>query len=354
MSSKGWMTMAQVTPYGSKADLRFFASSLGSVQESLGDNLAHELGHLNDWRYPGLASPEEAIDMEAAVASSLLSDKRYYSAYVESIDNKDKDVKERMRRIEYWAEINEVYFTTLNPEEQLNAADLANVEENIRRKDPNFDHDAALEKRRAIFDGMAAPQFSERLNTFLAHLPAPKASDKYLLPGDLKELMQSHWLGYRFQDSPERQKEGRQELVKLAEKWQGNPDAVAYLRSLVADWSRLDRATRTVADGTFGIDTFLDEKGLEEVFPKNRAEKLDEATRAEIRRDFDDLMSHYSFTTGVRVTDGEYGKLVAAGGDLAYLMEYEPSKADLPLKKFKDMCYPDSLAGRRDAGLMPL
>lgn len=117
--------------------------------------LAHEVSHAGDWLRSSTLSEFERIALEKAVYDRVRSKDRYVSAYVEAIANEDKEVELQKKATEYWAEIGKAYF---DGEANLPDADFKLVDEHIKKIDPNFDRDKALQKRLAITRAMNAEQ----------------------------------------------------------------------------------------------------------------------------------------------------------------------------------------------------
>src|SRR5581483_9906052 len=57
----------------------------GLTRRAFYETLMHELGHPNDWESSASLTTDERIDMLSDIASRVLEDDRYRSAYVESI-----------------------------------------------------------------------------------------------------------------------------------------------------------------------------------------------------------------------------------------------------------------------------
>ncbi len=106
--------------------------------------LAHELGHANDWSGDNEMNREEKMDLLLHVGDRLDDEDRYYSSYVEAIQNDDEQRERYLKASEYWAEICEAYFSDPG---NMNYTDYALVEEHLKKQDPNFNRDRAMKLR---------------------------------------------------------------------------------------------------------------------------------------------------------------------------------------------------------------
>lgn len=102
--------------------------------------IAHELGHANDWISNSTLSYKERLSLLKSVISRLGQRDRFESSYVESIKLDDKKEENIRKATEYWAEICEAYFRSL----QFNKGpDFDLVEGIVRKTDPNYKKSAA-------------------------------------------------------------------------------------------------------------------------------------------------------------------------------------------------------------------
>ncbi|MDO8574274.1 MAG: hypothetical protein Q7R86_01465, partial [bacterium] len=83
-------------------------------------------------------------DLLLAVGDRLDDPDRYESWYVESIKNKDKQYEQYTKAIEYWAEICERYFYMPR---DMNIKDFRLVEGVVKKADPQFDVNRAIDER---------------------------------------------------------------------------------------------------------------------------------------------------------------------------------------------------------------
>ena len=109
--------------------------------------IAHELGHANDWEHDNEMSIEERMDMLLAVSERLQAEDRFYSHYVESIENENPQAELYLKAKEYWAMICEQYY---REPLMLSIEDALLVEEHIKKSDPDFDFLSARLARDSI------------------------------------------------------------------------------------------------------------------------------------------------------------------------------------------------------------
>lgn len=120
-----------------------------------GDVVLHEIAHANDWEGDPTFAPDERRRFRAEVVARLEAPDRFRSGYVERIDHQDERLETDRKAKEYWSEAFSAYLRA----EPMSEADEAIVQAVIRRKDPDFDRDAALEKRNAILLEMDNEEF---------------------------------------------------------------------------------------------------------------------------------------------------------------------------------------------------
>ncbi len=110
--------------------------------------VSHELGHANDWLARTDLSKNDRIELFYNVVKRVQSPDRFKSAYVESINNKDKYLELNLKTNEYWAEIIQVYFD--NPTEAatlLAPDDYRLIEQYLKIAAPHLDLKAAALER---------------------------------------------------------------------------------------------------------------------------------------------------------------------------------------------------------------
>lgn len=117
--------------------------------------LPHEIGHANDWSTDEEMSVGERMDLLLAIADRLVSDDRYQSAYVEEINNPDKQQEFYLKATEYWAEICAQYFDL---PEAMNIKDFALVDRVVRRGDPQYDVFACSDEQGSFVARIAFPK----------------------------------------------------------------------------------------------------------------------------------------------------------------------------------------------------
>lgn len=328
---EGGITLAEATMEADGKDvITFFASSIGDAKTNVSGNMFHELAHTLDWRHRWPLKPAEAEAMTTKVAKRLSEKDRFHSSYVEAINNPNKSIEREDKTVEYWAEISEAYFNLPDPEEVLPQEDLATVTEFVVRLDPHFEPAQAWEKRRAILDEMANENFSERLDTFLTHLPTAKEGGPNL--PDLKERLQRHWLDNRFPVAAERQQEGRRALHDFVKRWSGKADDRAAVILMLEEKHVLDTFVRGIGDGTYVDDTPVEVTELCSV-------EIADYADTEIHREFRELEGRFSLPTDLRLAPGEYAELMLndeVWPDPTYLisvMGYRPAETDKPLAR---------------------
>lgn len=109
---KNWILSAR-TAYRretQKTDLVFFRIPHKRTQSSFQSDFYHEAAHASDWQRSTQHSTDDSIRFAYAVLERIKSSERFYSPYVESIRNKDKQTETYIKTVEYWAEIAAQYF----------------------------------------------------------------------------------------------------------------------------------------------------------------------------------------------------------------------------------------------------
>lgn len=168
--------------------------------------LAHEGSHAGDWKRSGRLTKTERASLKVAVYDRVQSEDRYISAYVESISNEDKEEELNIKAEEYWAEIGGAYF---DGELNLPEADYKLVDEFVKKMDPNFDRDKALQARLEITSKMNKEQAYKRYKEIEAQFKtlSPLMRDRYQAWLDQHELNADKAIDKALQQ------QGRQELV---------------------------------------------------------------------------------------------------------------------------------------------
>ncbi len=137
--NKGILAWCKDTGYKSKAKIEFFRPvRWENPHYLLGNIMSHELAHANDWEFDNQLSAEARIYLLAKVAQRLESSDRYHSAYVESIQEKDKQYQYYKKCLEYWAEICGAYFSDPDRED-LPEQDRKLIEFHLSKTTPGFD-----------------------------------------------------------------------------------------------------------------------------------------------------------------------------------------------------------------------
>ena len=139
-----------------KSEIIFYSkANLSSLQE-VDEVLSHELGHAYQF---SLATNKEELDQK--IKQRLTEDDRYFSSYVETIVNKNKQIEEEAREREYWAEIVKQFFTDAS---ELNIKDFQIVASEIAKTDPSLNWAEAKER----LDDIILRAYQEQGKIFVA------------------------------------------------------------------------------------------------------------------------------------------------------------------------------------------
>lgn len=111
--------------------------------------MGHEIAHANDWEHNPELSPDERIELLAKVAARLISENRFHSGYVESIETSDTQTTFVRKCKEYFAEIAGAYF---NSPTTLHYKDFVIIHDLLRRTDPHFDIEYGKRTRVVAFN----------------------------------------------------------------------------------------------------------------------------------------------------------------------------------------------------------
>lgn len=110
--------------------------------------ISHESGHANDWVSCEGLTPQERADLVIKTSDRITDSDRFMSSYVEGLKNSDLQEDLYNKTTEYWGEICGEYLK--NGKKNLSPKDVGLVEFVIKKKDPSFDIEKALERRGEI------------------------------------------------------------------------------------------------------------------------------------------------------------------------------------------------------------
>jgi hypothetical protein len=115
----------------------YYQEATGDVDEveELRGALFHESGHANDWESDNGMSYDERIEMLWHVTGRLEVKDRFYSKYVENIQDANHPKENYRKAVEYWAEIVKAYFRHPG---NLDIEDFTLVDFYILKNDPHF------------------------------------------------------------------------------------------------------------------------------------------------------------------------------------------------------------------------
>ncbi len=167
--------------------------------------ISHESGHANDWETVEGLTPIERLDLLFEVSNRVYAPNRFQSAYVDLIKNDDKQIELYTKTKEYWAEICGEYLAF--GKKNLAPKDVELVEFLIKKKDPTFNIDSAIEKRIEVMQSEVykkpklAPEQAQELSELVNMEAVDKQYDSLfwaiILSGqdELDSVAQKH--GYR-------------------------------------------------------------------------------------------------------------------------------------------------------------
>lgn len=134
-------------------------SERGYSANEIFEVLAHELAHANDWESDNEMNQGEKMNLLLQVGDRLDDEDRYYSSYVESIENKDEQAGRYLKASEYWAEICAAY---LFDQSNMSYQDYKLVENHLKKQDPNFKAGQAVYDRFMILKSSYEPETNDR------------------------------------------------------------------------------------------------------------------------------------------------------------------------------------------------
>ncbi|HCM68176.1 MAG: hypothetical protein A2898_02675 [Candidatus Kerfeldbacteria bacterium RIFCSPLOWO2_01_FULL_48_11] len=145
--------------------------------DPLFENLAHELGHANDWRSNNNLTADQRMQLFAEVTRRYTEGENvFYSDYVETKNDLNKKVKE------FWAEICAAYF--INPD-QLRAEhpeDFALVDKWVKLEDPGFNAAEKATERNEMYNQYSSEFKKQQWQATYAALPEAVRSELESLP----------------------------------------------------------------------------------------------------------------------------------------------------------------------------
>jgi len=174
---KGWITEAvsKITQDSKKLsstgasvekDKRVVLNGIHDKFRVFGD-MAHELGHSNDWVRSAKLIPKKRLWLLMEVYKRTQSSDKFHTWYIDDIVREARDLQkkypdhaegvESRPAAEYWGEIMKEYFT--NGPDNLNRKDVELIEWMIQKIDPTF-----LSRRSAgtVFEGSYAQYFVDK------------------------------------------------------------------------------------------------------------------------------------------------------------------------------------------------
>jgi hypothetical protein len=104
-----WETLANVNVNDGSID--YFSSALNETYSYLLDNLSHEVGHLNDWRYNRFLTRKQKILLLGKIIERIGALNRYKNREAENLKNNNKQLELLYKCIEYFAIINGAYLS---------------------------------------------------------------------------------------------------------------------------------------------------------------------------------------------------------------------------------------------------
>lgn len=116
-----------------RSEIELYGTEFLSVEEFISTNL-HEIGHAVYAEKSGTMTFYQASDLVYRNTNRLSAPNRFQSGYVESITNPDKQLELYLKSREYSVEILSAYLM----DKELDPLDAMNVEDWLRRLDPNF------------------------------------------------------------------------------------------------------------------------------------------------------------------------------------------------------------------------